>query len=248
MAFEELSEDYVSRQEAKAKGLKRYFTGIVCRNGHIAERYVCDNVCVDCGREKRKRYRIAHPEKVKEEIDNWRLNNKERMYVSRKLWVENNKERVRTTLINYKVLNIGKIRLQRNEYQKSRRENDLSFKLAQNLRTRLNQAIKKNSKSGSAVRDLGCSIEELKDYLQAKFKEGMTWDNWGKVWHIDHIEPLCSFDLTSEDDFKIACHYTNLEPLYIEINHYKIKLDKQKSIKVNKISNLGCNLYQDVAA
>jgi len=76
-------------------------------------------------------------------------------------------------------------------------------------------AIKKHSKTGSAVRDLGCSIDELKQHLESKFLPGMTWNNYGRFgWHIDHIRPLSQFDLTNPEQLKIACHYTNLQPLW----------------------------------
>lgn len=96
-------------------------------------------------------------------------------------------------------------------------KNDVNFKLTELLRIRLCIAIKHKSKSGSAVRDLGCSIEFLKQYLESKFQPGMTWDNWGKgpdKWNIDHIIPLASFDLTDRTELLKACHYTNLQPLW----------------------------------
>ena len=108
---------------------------------------------------------------------------------------------------------------QKEEYYKKhikeRLKKDMNFKLAKSLRGRLNQAVKNNYKSGSAIRDLGCSIEELKKYLESKFQPEMSWDNWGKYgWHIDHIRPLSSFDLTDIKQVKEACHYTNLQPLW----------------------------------
>ncbi len=78
-------------------------------------------------------------------------------------------------------------------------------------------AIKTNAKIGSAVRDLGCSVSELMAHLEIKFQPGMTWENWGS-WHIDHIKPLASFDLTNREQFLIACHYTNLQPLWASDN------------------------------
>lgn len=102
---------------------------------------------------------------------------------------------------------------------KERYSSDLNYKLRSVLRARLNQALKHNLKSGSAVNDLGCSVEGLKTYLESKFKMGMTWDNWSRNgWHIDHIEPLSKFDLTNELELKIACHYTNLQPMWASEN------------------------------
>jgi len=78
-------------------------------------------------------------------------------------------------------------------------------------------AIKKNYKSGSAVSDLGCSIDEFKKHLECQFLGEMSWDNYGKgdgKWNIDHIKPLNTFDLSDRDQFLQACHYTNMRPLW----------------------------------
>jgi hypothetical protein len=70
------------------------------------------------------------------------------------------------------------------------------IKIADQLRKRMNMALKHKCKRGSAVRDLGCSIEEFISYLESKFKPGMSWNNYGlNGWHIDHIIPLAKFDL-----------------------------------------------------
>lgn len=88
-------------------------------------------------------------------------------------------------------------------------------KLMHALRSRINNILKTKIKKGSAIKDLGCSVEELKVYLESKFQSGMTWENHSKTgWHIDHIRPLSSFDLTKRKQFKEACHYTNLQPLW----------------------------------
>ncbi len=106
-------------------------------------------------------------------------------------------------------------RAYRTQHKRNRRLYDLNYRILDNLRARLTQAIYNNNKSGSAINDLGCSIDELKVYLSSKFQPGMTWDNWGRNgWHIDHIIPLSSFDLTDPEQFKKACHYTNLQPLW----------------------------------
>jgi hypothetical protein len=115
-------------------------------------------------------------------------------------------------------------RLQIAKHVKTRILTDIQFKLSRRLRTRIRNAVRRNFKVGSAVRDLGCSVAELKLYLESLFKPGMTWDNWGSgsgKWNIDHIKPLASFDLSDHKQFLQACHFTNLQPLWWEQNMLK---------------------------
>jgi len=109
---------------------------------------------------------------------------------------------------------------------------DIEFKIRKAIRVRLHGVIKRG-KAGSAVKDLGCTIAELKRHIESQFQEGMTWDNWSQHgWHIDHIIPLSSFDLTDREQFLKACHYTNLQPLWSEDNHSKKdRLDWVKSLR-----------------
>jgi hypothetical protein len=102
-------------------------------------------------------------------------------------------------------------------YNNFKRNTDEIYKLKSNLRSRILVALKNNFKVGSVIRDLGCSIEELKQHLESKFKDGMSWENQGK-WHIDHIRPLSSFDLINREQFLQACHFSNLQPLWAEEN------------------------------
>ena len=56
---------------------------------------------------------------------------------------------------------------------------------------------------------------QLKEHIEKQFVDGMSWDNWAlDGWHIDHIKPLASFDLTDRQQLLEACHYTNLQPLW----------------------------------
>ena len=121
----------------------------------------------------------------------------------------------------YYEANKDKIRILKKDYRK-KNKNNIKFKLPSILRRRLRCALKGNYKTGSAVKDLGCSIDELKSYLESKFLSGMSWDNYGFYgWHIDHIKPLASFDLTDRKQFLEACHYKNLQPLWAKDNLIK---------------------------
>lgn len=110
-------------------------------------------------------------------------------------------------------------------YMAKRLKEDINFRVRHNLRTRIRRAIEIGQKSGSAVFDLGCSIDELKKHLERSFYLGsngewMSWECYGQ-WHIDHIKPLSSFDLTDRTQFLQACHYTNLQPLWAKDNASK---------------------------
>jgi len=105
------------------------------------------------------------------------------------------------------------------DYEGRRRREDVLFRLAKNARGRLRQALQGGVKLGRTFDLIGCTPEQLKAYIEAKFAAGMTWENWGRDgWHIDHIRPLSSFDLTDECELKAACHFTNLQPLWAAEN------------------------------
>jgi len=96
---------------------------------------------------------------------------------------------------------------------------DIQYKLASYIRTRLYGAIKRGCgyKRGSAVKDLGCTLEELKIHLESKFQTGMSWENYGntsKSWSMDHIVPLSSFNLNDRQHFILANYYLNLQPMW----------------------------------
>ena len=139
-------------------------------------------------------------------IKKYRLNNKEKLSEYGRRYRKGNQERIAKYQKEYD-----------KKYRKCRLLYDINYKISSYLRRRLNVALKGNAKSGSAIKDLGCSIAELKKHLESKFQNGMSWQNYGK-WHIDHIKPLRNFNLTSSVEVAIVCHYTNLQPLWAKDN------------------------------
>ena len=103
---------------------------------------------------------------------------------------------------------------------RERRRKDPIFKLTDNLRRRVNSALKNIGvkKSKKTLELLGTpNIEFLWLYLESKFKPGMNRKNYGK-WHIDHIIPCIKFDLSKERNQLKCFHYTNLQPLWAKEN------------------------------
>jgi hypothetical protein len=83
------------------------------------------------------------------------------------------------------------------------------------LRGRLYHAVKDGAKSGSAVRDLGCSIEDFKVHIESQFQPGMSWDNWNcDGWGFDHDYPCAPADMNDRAQLLAVCNWRNLRPMW----------------------------------
>ena len=175
---------------------------------------------------QKRKYLIDNRKYFSEYRKKYYLNNKEKILERNKKYLVNNysKEYLSEYQKEYNLKNKTKISEQKRKYNKEHLHSDIQYKLRRALRTRLIEAVKGNFKAGSAVRDLGCTIPEFKIYIENKFQEGMSWDNWSLYgWHIDHKIPLSSFDLTEKKQFLEACNYINLQPLWAKENLLKSK-------------------------
>jgi len=176
---------------------------------HIRLKDGIDNYCKICKRKMCK---------------DWHINNlhksKSTKSLSDKKWYIKNKDKKIKNNIKWKTLNKEYNKEWFREYKKEREARDPQFRMLNKIRTRIWYALKKNDKNnnnGTTAELLGCQSDFLKKYLESKFTEGMSWDNYGK-WHIDHIVPLSSFDLSDPVQLEKACHYTNLQPLWAKDN------------------------------
>jgi hypothetical protein len=155
-------------------------------------------------KEYKRQHRRANAEKERE-----------RNRIASAEWRAKNPERWRELRRRYYAQNRKKVMAATYQYTCARRKRDPNYDLAIVLRQRLCRAVRGGYKAGSAVADLGCSIDALKSYLESKFLPGMTWENRGRDgWHIDHVRPLASFDLSDPVQFRAAVHFTNLQPLW----------------------------------
>jgi len=105
--------------------------------------------------------------------------------------------------------------------KKKRYNNNLNYRMRVKLKNKIYDILKKfgADKKNTTIELLGCDIEFFLKYMENKFEEGMTWENYGyETWHIDHIIPVSSFDLTKEEEQRKCWHYTNLQPLWAKDN------------------------------
>lgn len=112
------------------------------------------------------------------------------------------------------------IREYKRNWERNRSKTHPEFRIKRTLRTRLNSVLKGSCKSSGTIKLLGCSFEYFIAYLESKFEDGMTLENYG-LWHIDHIRPCCSFNLTDPKEQQKCFHYTNLQPLWAKDNLFK---------------------------
>ena len=195
----------------------------------MPKRTVCVRIMTEKEKLKRKAYRLKNKERDKKYKKAYRLKNKEKLKEQMRLYRLKHKERDRKYAKEYRLKNKDKIKKRMKAYRirsrkkiaqyvRERRQKDIRFKIVVNLRHRANMALRGTVKSKKTMKLLGTSIDNFWSHLESKFKPGMTRNNYGKRWHIDHIIPCASFDLTKpEEQFK-CFHYTNLQPLWAKEN------------------------------
>ena len=181
--------------------------------------------CKICKSNKNKIYREKNPEYYKKYGKEYREKNKNeiRKYIReymKKYRGDNEKHKKYQREYMKKYMYNEKCKNVRNDSRKKRYNNDILFKLKVIIRNSINRRITNKSKSTTSEKILGCSIEDFKIYIENKFTEGMSWDNYGMFgWHLDHIIPLSSAK-TEEDVYRLN-HYTNFQPLWAEENMEK---------------------------
>jgi hypothetical protein len=163
-------------------------------------------------------------------------NNKEARMKKHKEWlsIPENYQKSLEKAREYKLSNNLKIRKQKAE----KRKKCPIRKISELTRSRILSGFKnwikgKVKKPRNTISLLGCSFKELKEHLENQFLTGMTWENHGygkNKWVIDHIIPICSFDLSNLDRCHKAFNYKNVRPLWWIDNQKKMVEDKKLSI------------------
>jgi hypothetical protein len=168
--------------------------------------------------ERSREYREKNLEKIKESQKLYYWCNREKRLENREKWFEQNRERAAETQKKWFEQNREKINNVRRQNHHKKYQTDVLYKLKVNVRNRVKMFLKSKNFDLDINRTydiVGCSPEDLRDYLSSKFIEGMSWENYGK-WHIDHIIPISS-SKTKDDVYRLS-HYTNLQPLWKEDN------------------------------
>lgn len=195
-----------------------------------------------------KKYREKNKERLKELNKLWREKNKEKSRQYAREWYLKNKEKVskyhkdayKKHGVKWKKTRARHYQENKERYHERRRINSKKYrlnpknKIISSIRSGIWHFVKQGGKKKyKSIYYLGCDYDFFIKYISGKFKEGMTLDNYGKVWHIDHIVPLSSFKKLDDIDIRTCCHYTNLQPLFSKENISKSnKILRPTQIKI----------------
>lgn len=168
--------------------------------------------------QEKARAKYREPERHAK-VQAYRDKNKSRQQEYCKQYYKENREKLLDAANQYYENNTESVKARNYEYYLMKMDTDPTYKLTQYMRSRVRNAINLNAgtKRDRTFDLVGCTAAELRLKLEAKFTEGMTWDNYGE-WHVDHIKPCASFDMALDSEQKLCFHYSNLQPLWAEDN------------------------------
>ena len=189
-------------------------------------------------RERRKRDDVKFAERA------YRQANRVRLTSINREWRKRNPEKVRAR----REARREEINANHREYVTRRIKEDVQFKLARQLRSRMNAAVRGGYRAGSAVDDLGISIGEFKKRLESLWEPEMTWANYGKGagrWCIDHIYPLAKADLTNRVEFLAVANWRNQVPRWYLDNASKLATVTREAEKLfDDLQTIVCDPMQ----
>jgi hypothetical protein len=165
--------------------------------------------CKICTQEYGIKHKQKNRKKIQKQQKEYKIKNKNNLNEYNKQWRKDNPDKVFEIRKKYRKKYRDKI----NKRRRQKLKENINFRLRTIISNRIRMALSRGSKNSTAYDLTGCSWEDLKLYLESRFTVGMSWDNFGE-WHIDHIKPCCSFDLTDREQQKLCFHYTNLQPLW----------------------------------
>lgn len=177
------------------------------------------NQCKACIAAYYRKYRQNNKEKLAAKDRKYRQENKEKITANKREYRQENKEEIAAYQREYR----QEHREDRNARDRKRRKNDPVYAITKRLRSRMWEAVKAaglDKKCDSSSELLGISYQGLKEWLEAQFTEGMTWENRSD-WHVDHRVPCDAFDMTVETNQRICFWYKNLQPLWATQNIQK---------------------------
>lgn len=157
---------------------------------------------------KARQYYVENKETVNKRSSEYGKKNAEHLKKKANEYRANNRERARRWQKRYSTANHSKI----NDKLRERRRNDPMLRLKDAIRGSIRAYLgSKKTRRSATFAIVGCTPDFLRGHLERQFRDGMTWENYGPYWHVDHRIPLASGN--SPEEIMGLSHWTNLQPL-----------------------------------
>lgn len=92
-----------------------------------------------------------------------------------------------------------------------------------------------------AYEPFGYSFNQWKEHIESLWKPGMTWDNYGKEWVIDHITQISLF--SESTPLSVVNSLVNLQPLW----HHEHNLKNSHENRARRVRKKA-RLYVGIAS
>lgn len=225
-------------KEARLLGVKHFYTGKPCSNGHLDVRHTANGTCVTCQRERGKRpdvveknlaYRAENADAARQRAKNWYQDNlsRRKQYDTankhlRNEWRAANRHRdkaYRDRTVEESRAKRKLKRTEKNDYMRRVYANCPSTRCAIKCRLMVARVLRVTGqrKFRNTTDILGYDGERLKFWMELQFQPGMSWENYGE-WHIDHVKPVAAFTREGVTDPAVINALENLQPLWAAEN------------------------------
>ena len=169
-----------------------------------------DGSCASCKKKSSSAYYHANRDEANQKMKLYHQANREKRLAYLAEYNAKNADELKPKKKAYRELESSK--LNRAEYTKKRKQEEPTYRLITNRRSRRSTALRDN-RNQTTLQDLGCTVAEWKVYLEKRFDDSMTWDNYGSYWHLDEVIPITAWDLSNPAEQKACFHHFNSQPL-----------------------------------
>jgi hypothetical protein len=181
-------------------------------------------VCRSCCNEECRQYKLVHKQSISEYNKRYKLDHIVQIKDYNK---------------NYNLENRISIQKRHTSYLRNKRKTDPQYKMSCLIRNRIKALLHGKENRKSTRYNLGCDYDFLKSWLESQFIEGMTFENHGSLWHIDHVIPCSHFDLTNDTEILKCFNWSNTQPLIGVVN-----MSKKNKIDINEVNSHSVKVLQ----
>jgi hypothetical protein len=183
---------------------------------YLSRPLVYRSECKSCYLKYKKTYNTEHHKDILSQASKWRNENREKLNLLHKKYRKQDPN-INKRYRGYYYGNLDKNRKYQREWYYKNRQTNIEYCISKNVSQAIRHSLKTGKHNIHWEMFVDYTLTELRNHIEKQFKTGMSWENYGfRGWHIDHIIPISSFDITSYDciEFKKCWSLNNLQPLW----------------------------------